>query len=224
LARAFDLLAQWIQSELALEAWLALPILLHRMGITERPHPCLVAGDARLRFRTRDPSALMRRLLSELRERAEAGLQSLTAMEHARTQAFITLLDQHRPGALRDLLAMLQAAPIQTPEAVSRHLHITLSGAGKLLKRAALLGLVQEISRRASWRLYMTPDLAISLGFTAPPRGRPPRPPAVVLAAPDALLTAFDNEMADWEQRFGAVAIEDGVGATADPLSSAESE
>jgi len=210
LVRAFDLLAQWLEAEPALEAWLALPILLHRTEMTQRPLPCLVAGDARLRFGTRDPAALMRRLLGELCDRAEAGLRSLVAMERARARALVILRDQRRPGALRELLAMLQIAPLQTPEAVSRNLGLTLSGAGKLLQRAALLGLVKEVSDRRSWRLYMTPDLAVALGFDSPPRGRPPRPPAAPAMAPAALLSAFDSEMAEWERRFGPIAI-DGV-------------
>ncbi|WP_323494055.1 hypothetical protein [Sphingomonas sp. 10B4] len=223
LARTLDLLAQWVQNELALDAWLALPILLHRIGITERSLPCLVAGDARLMFGTRDSPALMRRLLHELCDRAEAGLQSLVAMENARTRALIALRDQHRPGALRELLAMLQAGPIQTPEAVSRHLGITLSGAGKLLQRAAHLGMVKEVSDRRSWRLYMTPDLAISLGFGTPPRGRPPRPPVALFTAPDSMLSAFDSEMAEWAQRFGSIALEE-VYMAQDPLLAPQDE
>lgn len=209
LGRALDLLAQWLQAEPALETWLALPILLHRMGITQRPLPCLVAGDARLRFGTRDSGALMRRLLGELCNRAEAGLLSLDAMERARARALGILRDQRRPGALREFLALLQVAPLQTPEAVSRNLGLTLSGAGKLLQRAAQLGLVKEVSNRRSWRLYMTPDLAIALGFEAPPRGRPPRPPAAPATQTASFLSAFDSEMADWEHRFGPIAIEE---------------
>ncbi|WP_232280449.1 hypothetical protein [Sphingomonas sp. PAMC 26605] len=218
LVRAFDLLTQWLQAELALEAWLALPILLHRVGITQGFLPCLIAGDARLRFGTRDSGALMRRLLGELCDRAEAGLRSLDAMERARARALCILRDQRRPGALRELLAMLQVAPLQTPEAVSRYLGLTLSGAGKLLQRAAQLDLVMEVSNRRSWRLYMTPDLAVAMGFEARPRGRPPRRSAAIVTQPGSLLSAFDREMADWERRFGPTAVEEASDRCEDPL------
>lgn len=48
-----------------------------------------------------------------------------------------------------------------------------MSGADKLLERATRLGLLVEISRRGTWRSYVTPDIAVSLGLVAPMRGRP---------------------------------------------------
>ena len=99
---------------------------------------------------------------------------------------------------------MMQIGPLQTPEAVSRRLRLTLSGAGKLLQRAAELGLVHEISRRRSWRVYMTPDLAQALGFVRPARGRPPLLPVPAADGLDKLLDDFDREMSAWEAQFGA--------------------
>jgi hypothetical protein len=210
LAHAFELLSQWLNAEPGLDAWLAMPILLHRLGLTDRPLPCLVAGDARLALGTRDPGALMRRLLAELAERAETALQSLKAMESARSQAIAILRGQHRPGTLPALLALLQLAPVQTPAAVARRLEITLSGAGKLLQRAATLGLIREVSNRGSWRLYMTPDLAVALGFESAPRGRPPHPPAAPEEFHSALVSTFDDAMADWDRRFGTLGSSNG--------------
>lgn len=138
-------------------------------------------------------------------------------MERARAGSLGILRDQRRPGALRELLAMLQVAPLQTPKAVSRNRGLTLSGAGKLLQRAAQLGLVKEVSDRRSWRLQMTPDLAVALSFEAPPRGRPPRPPVVPAMQSASLLSASDSEMADWERRFGPSAIDESSDQGEDP-------
>lgn len=204
LIRAFDLLARWLQAEPGLEAWLALPILLHRLGVSGTPLPCLVVGDRRLRAGARDPATLLRGLLRALADRADEGLAMHALMERTRTQALATLQAQRRPGALSRLMAMMQVAPLQTPEAVSRRLHLTLSGAGKLLQRAAELGLVHEISQRRSWRVYLTPDLAQSLGFVAATRGRPSLLPTSMVSDLDRVLADFDCEMAAWDTQFGS--------------------
>jgi len=204
LIRAFDLLAQWLQVEPGLGAWLALPILLHRLGVSGTPLPCLVAGDRRLRSGARDPAALLRGLLRALADRADEGLAMHALMERTRAQALATLQEQRRPGALGRLTALMQVAPLQTPEAVSRRLRLTLSGSGKLLQRAAELGLVHEISQRRSWRVYLTPDLAQSLGFVAAPRGRPPLLPTPTINELGKVLVDFDREMAAWDTHFGA--------------------
>lgn len=127
-------------------------------------------------------------------------------MERTRARSLVTLQRQQRPGALGRLMAMMQVAPLQTPEAVSRRLHLTLSGAGKLLRRAAEHGLVHEISQRRSWRVYLTPDLAQTLGYVAPPRGRPPLLPTPANTDIDKVLVDFDREMAAWDNRFGGSA------------------
>lgn len=207
MTRAFDLLARWLQAEPGIEAWLALPILLHRLGVSEAPLPCLVVGDRRLRYGARDPAALFRSLLRALADRADEGLVMHALMERTRAHALATLRGQRRPGALGRLMAMMQVAPLQTPEAVSRRLRLTLSGAGKLLQRAAALGLVHEISQRRSWRVYLTPDVAQALGYIAPPRGRPPLLPIPPSNDVDKVLVDFDREMAAWDIRFGAAAV-----------------
>ena len=50
------------------------------------------------------------------------------------------------------------------------------------------------MSGRASWRLYVTPDVAIALGMLPAPRGRPPSPSPYTEEL-DAVLTEFDREM-----------------------------
>lgn len=204
LIRAFDLLIRWLQAEPGIETWLSLPILIHRLGVSETPLPCLVVGDRRLQSGARDPAALFRGLLRALADRADEGLTMHGLMERTRAHSLATVQAQRRPGALGRLMAMMQIGPLQTPEAVSRRLRLTLSGAGKLLQRAAELGLVHEISRRRSWRVYMTPDLAQALGFVRPARGRPPLLPVPAADGLDKLLDDFDREMSAWEAQFGA--------------------
>ena len=206
--RAIDLLGLWLAKAPGIEAWLALPILLHRLGLTQAPLPCLVAGDRRLATAPEDPAA-RRRLIDELAARAEAGLAALDGLERARATALDAMASEHRPGALSRLLPLMLAAPIQTPEGVGRALGLTLSGAGKLLDRAARLGFAVEISGRRSWRVYATRDVAIQLGLIEAPRGRPP---VVRLREADVgdVVAAFDREMADLARRFPGMLDEAG--------------
>src|SRR3546814_3925446 len=67
--------------------------------------------------------------------------------------------------------------PVVSPRMLARRLDVTISGAGKLLSRAAELDLLVEVSGRQAWRTYMTRDLAIAFGFGVRPVGRPPAPP-----------------------------------------------
>jgi len=198
--RALDLLGLWLARAPGIEAWLALPILLHRLGMTQIPLPCLVAGDRRLVHAPGDRAARWR-LIDEIASRAEAGLAALDGLERSRTVALDAIAAEHRPGALSRLLPLMLTAPVQTPEGVARQLGLTLSGAGKLLDRAARLGFAAEISGRRSWRIYATRDVAVQLGLIEAPRGRPPalRPRDEPVSE---VVAAFDREMADLARRF----------------------
>lgn len=197
--RAIDLLGQWLEKAPGIEAWLALPILLQRLGMTQAPLPCLVAGDRRLAHAP-DDRAARTRMMEEVATRAEAGLAALDGLTRSRTTALEAIAGEHRAGALARLLPVMLVAPVQTPEGIARKLGLTLSGAGKLLDRAARLGIVAEVSGRRSWRIYAMRDVAIELGLVRPSRGRP------VLVPPDDgvedAIAAFDREMAAFAERF----------------------
>lgn len=206
LLRALDLQADFLKADPTIAAWLALPVLLHRLGLTEAPLPCLVSGDRQLLHATRerDRGVAIRRILRSLEAAAIAGRRSLKAIEDARSISAAAVVGERRPTSLRRLTTLMMVAPVQSPEAVARRLKLTLSGAGKLLSRAAALGLVVEVSGRRAWRIYVVPDLAIALGLVATPKGRPAMRPALPPASRDlaAVLAEFDSELAAFDARF----------------------
>ena len=201
LARALALLDSWARADATIAPWLAFPVILRRMGLTQRALPCLVAGAPRQRFALDPRPALLKRLLKQLARSAEDGLTRLERLETAAQRAAATIGTQHRPGKLADLGRIALTRPCLAARSLAPMLDLTVSGAGKLLERATRLGLLIEISGRETWRSYVTPDVAVSLGVVAPARGRPclmPTPSPKL----DSVLAAFDAEMAEFEARM----------------------
>ena len=118
----------------------------------------------------------------------------LERLEKWRLSLAAALADERRPGLLPELGRLALVRPLMSARSVSDALEITLSGAGKLLARAASKGLLVEVSGRASWRVYVTPDIGLALGMINPARGRPPSPPRPSTRL-DAVLEKFDREM-----------------------------
>lgn len=166
------------------------------MKITQATLPCLTIGDKALRLFPRDSQAIVLRNLRSLSDRAEEGLARLQALEEDRLRAAAAIQAAHRPGKLLELLTLVQFVPVVSPRLVMRQLDVTISGAGKLLARAAELDLLIEVSGRQVWRTYLTRDLAIAFGFVVWPVGRPPAPPRA-LPEFEPALAAFDREMAE---------------------------
>ena len=100
---------------------------------------------------------------------------------------------------------MLMQTPVTSPTRTARLLKIGVSGAGKLLRRAAALDLIVEVSDRHNWQIYMSRDLAIRFGFRSAPLGRPAAasPPSPAL---DEALRRFDAEMEAFEAETGLAA------------------
>src|SRR3546814_18654774 len=92
--------------------------------------------------------AIVARFLRQIAEAAATGLQRLDAMEEHRLRAAAVAGNILRPGKLFPLLAFLQLRPVTSPRVVARQLELSISGAGKLLARAADAGLLVEISGR----------------------------------------------------------------------------
>ncbi|QYE33234.1 hypothetical protein KZX46_03760 (plasmid) [Polymorphobacter sp. PAMC 29334] len=203
LLRALELTAIHARADRSAAPWLGIPSLLKALGVTRTPLPCLVAADKALRYAPRDRRAIVPRYLKALTKAAEDGLERLNAVEGDRTRAAATLGAARRPGKLVSLVVLLQRRPLLSPLYVSRTLGLTISGAGKLLTRAAHQGLVVEISGRQAWRAYLAPDLAVKFGFAAQPAGRPSR-----LPEPDArALARFDDEMAEIDAMLAALGV-----------------
>lgn len=200
LARALTLLDTWARADTTIAPWLAFPVVLYRMGMTMSPLPCLVAGDAGQRFALDARPALLKRLLKQLRRSAEDGLARLTRLEDTVQRSAAAISEERRPGKLADLGRIALTRPCLAARSLAPLLDLTISGAGKLLERARALGMLAEVSGRGTWRTYVTPDIAVSLGLAPPPRGRPRLPPAPSPAL-DSVLATFDAEMAAFDAR-----------------------
>src|SRR3546814_1336872 len=94
-------------------------------------------GDKALRLSPRDTQAIVLRNLRSLTDRAEEGLVRLQELEEDRLRAAAALHGAHRPGKLLELLSLVQFVPVVSPRMLARRLDVTISGAGKLLSRAA---------------------------------------------------------------------------------------
>ncbi len=210
LIRALETLRQISIAVAGIEAWLALPLLLQRLGVTRVLLPCLVTGEKRLRFDQPADEALLRRLLKALAHIAEGALDRLDTLERDRLRAARAILAARRPGALPRLLARLQVRPIASPQAIADEFEVTISGAGKLLTRAADAALVVEVRGTQSWKLYAAHDLAVTLGLSAPKRGRPrvEPPPLPHDRSLAEILRSFDDEMAAFDQNHESALVE----------------
>lgn len=204
LLRAIEIMGQYARADNGIDAWLALPILLTRLHVTPLPLPCLVGGDKAMRAGRNDCERLGDAILRDLRARAADGLAIARGLEADRARWIRALSEERRPGLLRALAILWLGQSVFRPEQLAQRLGITRSGAGKLLDRAAEHGLLQEVSGRRSWRVYLAPDMARRLGFAPPLRGRPPKPPALPKddVGIGATLASFDTEMAALVARY----------------------
>jgi len=211
LLRALEMLGRHARADRSITSWLNLPRLLHSMEVTATPLPCLAIADKALRLTPRDSEAIVARFLRQIAEAAATGLQRLDAMEEHRLRAAAVAGNTLRPGKLFPLLAFLQLRPVTSPRVVARQLELSISGAGKLLARAADAGLLVEISGRQAWRTYLVTDLAVAFGFARRPVGRPVEPPKVSEAL-DPSLSRFDAEMAELDAMLARLGVVSHVG------------
>lgn len=205
LLRALELTAVRLRADRSEAGWLGMPFLLKALGITRTPLPCLVAADKALRLAPRDRTAIVPRYLKALAKAAEQGLTRLDNIEADRIRAAEAVALTRRPASLLSLLGLLRKRPVLTPLGTARALKLTVSGAGKLLSRAADVGLVAEITGRQAWRAYIPVDLALAFGFW---QRRVGRPPALHDPGPlDPVLARFDAEMAAIDARLAALGV-----------------
>ncbi|SEJ80198.1 hypothetical protein SAMN05518849_1144 [Sphingobium sp. AP50] len=206
LLRSLEILSRHARADPSIAPWLAFPHLLQSMGATSTPLPCLVHADKALRYSPRDADANITRYFRLMTAAAEAGLQRLAAMEEHRVLSVMTTRESLRPGKLGPLLALLQYRPVISPRFAAVRLGISISGAGKLLTRAADRELVIEISGRQAWRTYIVKDLAYAFGLAKRPVGRPIEL-RQRLEPLDPALLRFDAEMADLDATLSRLGI-----------------
>ncbi|MBB4860886.1 hypothetical protein HNO88_004232 [Novosphingobium chloroacetimidivorans] len=195
LLRALEILARHARADGSTEPWLTFPKLLRSMTITASCLPCLVPVDQALRMPVREPEVLASRYFRKLTDAAVVGLERLDAMEAHRLRTAAVLHAARRPGHLATLFALVQHRPVISPLSAASHLGVTISGAGKLLARAAEAGLLVEFTGRQAWRAYIVTDLAHAFGLRRRLPGRPKAPPRPD-AALEPTLAEFDAEMA----------------------------
>jgi hypothetical protein len=198
LVRALEQIRRYARVRGGLDPWLGLPFALRDQDLTGSPLPYLVGGAKAFRLKKTLNEADWLAVLRALAARAERGLERLDHLERLHRKARTAIAESYRPGALPSLLALTLHQPVLSPQAVARLLDLTVTGASRLLERAARTGLLTEITTRRTWRIFMSVDLAVEFGFARVPLGRPrverPLPsPSRNLAA---VFDQFDAEMA----------------------------
>lgn len=200
LLRALEVTGRHARADRSDRPWLDSPALLASLGLTATPLPCLVVADKALRLAPRDRAAIVPRYLKSLIRGAELGLERVAELEADRRRAAQVVAQTRRPAGFVSLLGLLRHRPMVTPLGLARALKLTVSGAGKLLNRAAAKGLVVEITDRQAWRTYLPADLALAFGYRRRSSGRPPALPDH--AHLDPILARFDADMTAIEARL----------------------
>lgn len=208
LIRALDTVRQLARLDSGIGTWLGLPFALRDRGLTASPLPCLAGGAKAFRLKRTVNEEDWLAVLRGLASAAQTGLERLHSLERGYRDAQRAIAAEYRPGELPALLALIQHRPLVSPQSVADRLSMSTAGASKLLSRAAAAGLLVEITQRRSWRLFLTPDMAIAFGYARPKRGRPakeppPLPPSRDLAA---VFDTFDQEMARIDRLLGGAA------------------
>lgn len=206
LLQSLEILSRHARADPSIAPWLAFPRLLQSMGVTSAPLPCLVHADKALRYSPREADANIARYFRFITTAAETGLQRLVAMEEHRILSVVTASASLRPGKLSPLLALLQYRPVISPRVAAARLGISISGAGKLLARAADNEIIVEISGRQAWRTYIVKDLAYAFGLAKRSAGRPVEL-RQQLEPLDPALLKFDTEMADLDATLSRLGI-----------------
>lgn len=198
LVRALDRIRQLARVDGSIEPWLGLPFALRDQKISTHPIPCLAGGAKSLRLKFRPLDADWLAIFRSLTVAATSGLERLDHLERLYRDAQRAVVREFRPGALPSLIALTMHRPIVSPQYVAQTLDLSIAGASKLLDRGVASGLLVEITRRRTWRVFLAADLAITFGYASPKRGRPKLEPSPLPADRDLsdVFDAFDDEMA----------------------------
>ncbi|WP_337847830.1 hypothetical protein [Sphingomonas sp.] len=198
LIRALDRARQHARIDGTILPWLGLPFALRDQQLSTIPLPCLSGGAKALRLKRQPADTDWLSLVRSLETAATTGLNRLDQLERLYRDAQRAVIGEYRPGALPSLTALSCHHPMLSPQSVADLLGMSVAGASKLLERAVSTGLLVEITRRRTWRVFLAADLAVEFGYAAPKRGRPRSEPPPLPASRDlaSVFDAFDEEMA----------------------------
>ena len=199
LIRALESVRQHARLDGSIEPWLALPFALRDKRAAARALPCLTGGAKAFRMKRTPNEGDWLAAIRGVEGNAFTGLERLDQLERTYRDAQRAIVAEFRAGALPRLLALTFHRPLVSPQSVSDQLGLSVAGASKLLDRAVAAGFLVEISRRRTWRQFLTTDLAIAFGFAPARRGRPTSEPPPLPANRDIadVFDRFDRELAD---------------------------
>ncbi|PTD24615.1 hypothetical protein CV103_07285 [Sphingomonas fennica] len=199
LIRAIDRVRQYSRQLGTIAPWLGLPFSLRDQGLSHVPLPCLCGGAKAMRLKPRLSDTDWLPIVRALQRAAADGTERLDQLERLYRDAQRAIVSEYRPGALPSLAALTIHRPLLSPQFVSEALGLTIAGASKLLERGVGSGLLVEVTRRRSWRVFVAGDLAVTFGYASPQRGRPrlePPPPPVDRSLRQ-VFDSFDEQMAE---------------------------
>lgn len=117
-------------------------------------------------------------LLEGLRREVGRGLGQLPTLRRWRDQAVSACTGRHGKSRLRDLIHLLMSRPIVTGQIVAEELGVTPRAALNLVDEAVAAGLLEELTRRRSYRAWVVAPMASrALSRSGGGRGRAQRAP-----------------------------------------------
>lgn len=147
------------------------------------PATALTSGGFRI-WSPGSPSGLAS-LLDGVRDEVGRGLGALPTLRRWRDQALASGADRHGKSRMRDLARLLMSRPIVTGQIVAEELGVTPRGALNLIGEAAEAGLLEELTRRRSYRAWAISPVAGRLRSRTVARGMRGRPGRAALAGAD---------------------------------------
>lgn len=115
-------------------------------------------------------------LLDGMRDEVGRGLGALPTLRHWRDTAVAAGTGRHGRSRLRDLVRLLMSRPIVTAQIVADKLGITPRGALNLIGEAGEAGLLEELTRRRSYRAWAISPMASRIRNRTVARGGRGRP------------------------------------------------
>jgi len=126
-------------------------------------------------------------LLDGMRDEVGRGLGALPTLRRWRDLALASGAERHGRSRMRDLVRLLMSRPIVTGQIVAEELGVTPRGALNLIGEAAEAGLLEELTRRRSYRAWAISPVAGRLRNRTIARGMRGRPGRAAQAGADGV-------------------------------------